>query len=73
MKNTTRRASHSLTLSLIACLTACGGGSGDSAPATDPALLNVSVPLTTARANYINNGVTANFTLSGWVSSTAYP
>lgn len=50
-------------------LSACGGGGGGSAstPAVDP---NLTVPLKSAYANFINNSYSANFSISGWSSDS---
>lgn len=62
-----------LVLSLTAVLAACGGGGDGVATITsDP---NLSVPLKTAYANYLNNNHTTNLSISGWIdnSTLAHP
>lgn len=55
-------------------LTACGGGGGgggsSSAPAPTPTAA-VTVPLTTAIANSVNNSLTKSLTVSGWYLATS--
>lgn len=52
-------------LSVITFLTACGGGGGDS-DSSEPVPSTLSFPFATANANFINNGYTHNFSLTGW-------
>ncbi|KWR91861.1 hypothetical protein [Cupriavidus sp. IDO] len=49
-------------------LGACGGGGDGGSSSNSASTQSVSVPLQTAVANEVNNGITVNFSISGTVS-----
>ena len=68
-----RRVRVALSLLGIATvLTACGGGGGSES--SGPTVSTISFPFATANANFINNGYTHDFSISGWqiVNGTRY-
>ncbi|MBV8271542.1 MAG: hypothetical protein JO067_04650 [Cupriavidus sp.] len=61
-----------VTTALTMLLGACGGGDGGgSSGGSSSTTQNVSVPLQTAVANVVNNGITVSFSISGTVGGTA--
>lgn len=60
-----------VAIALTMVLGACGGGGGDSGGNSNPTPAVVSVPLQTAVANVVNNGITVNFAITGTVGGTA--
>jgi len=63
---------HALMAMVFTILLAgCGGGGGDSGSSSSAPVQSVSVPLQTAVANEVNNGITVNFSISGTVGATA--
>lgn len=62
----------SMAFLLLIWLSGCGGGGGSSTPAVviDP---NMTVPVQTAIASLVNNGINKAFTLSGWVATSSNP
>jgi hypothetical protein len=69
MKNFKGLACSIFALVLSACGGSGGGGGGSSTPAVviDP---NLTVPIKTAVANLVNNGINQNFTVTGWVNNS---
>jgi hypothetical protein len=57
------------SLLLLIGLSACGGGGGSSAPA-GPVTSTLSFPFLSAYKTFTANGVTKNFTISGYCSGT---
>ena len=62
-----------VAIALTMALGACGGGGGDSGGGgnNNPMPVAVSVPLQTAVANVVNNGISVNFAITGTVAGTA--
>jgi len=63
-----------VAMALTMLLGACGGGGdggGGGSSSSSSTMQNVSVPLQTAVANVVNNGITVNFSISGTVGGTA--
>jgi hypothetical protein len=60
-----------VAIALTMVLGACGGGGGDSGGNSNPMPTVVTVPLQTAVANAVNNGITVNFSITGTVGGTA--
>ena len=64
-------------LGIIFALTVggCGGSGGDSPPAPAPAAQepidpNLTIPVQTAYANFVNTGLDQPFTISGWIDES---
>lgn len=64
-------------LSLVGIvLTGCGGGGSGGAPPPPTVVVdpNLTVPLQTAMANLVNNGLSQSYSLTGWIdNSTSTP
>lgn len=71
--NHTKKILGAMALTML--LGACGGGGGDGGSSgnsnSTSAPQDVSVPLQTAVANEVNNGITVNFSITGTVGGTA--
>lgn len=58
---------------LLIWLAGCGGGGGGGSTPAPPVVIdpNMTVPVQTAIASWVNNGINKSFTLSGWITTSS--